>query len=983
MIRIAMKSLMPMLLVLLLAGCDPNSQLGQWVRGKEGAAGCRTGADLLVDCCAQGVNASSYPVACGRFSEAQVRVDELVYFCEQHEDGFSDDPNEPGFDAVSISEMTCKDLLVLLDEAWSQVTDGDESEVDREDTDGLPDGDVDESTCPEGKTCDDLDACTENDRCHDGVCKGTVKLCPNPEGGCKTASCVNGQCETENIEDHTPCGEQPGGCKKRECLSGTCETVDLADDSECDDGNACTVNDQCSDGACSGTQKDCSYLDAACLVGICEDGQCRPDPARENEACDDLDPCTLSDVCDSGICVGAAMNCSELDGECVIGVCIGGSCQSSNRTDGWDCSDGNVCTIGDHCKDGLCQQFDEIQDCSDGISCTDDLCDSLSGDCSHSLKEGFCRIANACIAASNDKPGSMGCMTCDPEQNTGQWSPREDGHGCDDSNACTLSDRCKGGVCNDPESLKDCSDNLDCTDDPCDTVNGECSHVVKSGFCRIQNQCYADGVSHPDNPDCFVCNAAKNQEDWSPTEGHCRINGTCLASGAVNPDVPDCQYCDPEENETGWTPHEDGHGCNDHDACTLGDRCKAGICDDAEGQVDCSDGKACTRDECNPLSGECSHPILENACLIADACYAQNDPNPTEPGCQRCLPEENTTAWTSWADGHGCDDGNACTLGDRCMGGGCKDAESHVDCSDGKACTDDLCDTSSGLCSHTIHADACLVGGVCYQAGDPNPAQPICGACLPASHQEQWTPVNPGMDCSSNKCFLNDMCSNGECVYTLKDCTSPNPCLEGKCLPSSGSCSYNTETYHGMACSTDNPCKVDGLCNHGVCNETQLPNGTLCDDGYDSTVSESCDAEGSCLGRGLPLPTDATTGLLEVFRPVVSEGVVENLCVTLNITTPNPAALLVHFRSPDGTLLDPALFDHQIADSPLWLQRESAQFAGQERKGAWTLTLDVDDPSVPAMLRAFTVDFAPCPIVDGDAEYEAEAEDEDESEGLR
>ncbi len=80
-----------------------------------------------------------------------------------------------------------------------------------------------------------------------------------------------------------------------------------------------------------------------------------------------------------------------------------------------------------------------------------------------------------------------------------------------------------------------------------------------------------------------------------------------------------------------------------------------------KGPLDCNDGNPCTFDACLATTGTCS--------------------NAMQP------------------DGAQCDDGTSCTSLDHCDGkGSCVGTEK--DCSDGDACTDDICDPKTGQCSN-------------------------------------------------------------------------------------------------------------------------------------------------------------------------------------------------------------------------------------------------------------------------------------------
>jgi hypothetical protein len=97
------------------------------------------------------------------------------------------------------------------------------------------------------------------------------------------------------------------------------------------------------------------------------------------------------------------------------------------------------------------------------------------------------------------------------------------------------------------------------------------------------------------------------------------------------------------------TPALDDTGCDDGDACTTFDTCQGGTCVGVFPVV-CDDGDPCTDDVCDPASGDCLSP-----------------PGP---------------------DGVGCEDFDACTQTDQCVGGVCVGSD-PVLCNDADPCTAD------------------------------------------------------------------------------------------------------------------------------------------------------------------------------------------------------------------------------------------------------------------------------------------------------
>src|SRR5690606_30771994 len=186
-----------------------------------------------------------------------------------------------------------------------------------------------------GTTCDDENACTQDDRCDDrGVCVGVELNCSALD-----TQCVRGTCDPE---------------------AGACVERPLAANTACDDGNLCTRNDVCDgQGVCSGAMQDCSALNTDCSVGRCDPatGACEAEPASAGTSCNDGNACTSGDQCSAdGKCVGVTVDCADEDGPCTEGVCNSetGRCEAV-PVDGRSCDDDDECTTLDVCNDGECE----------------------------------------------------------------------------------------------------------------------------------------------------------------------------------------------------------------------------------------------------------------------------------------------------------------------------------------------------------------------------------------------------------------------------------------------------------------------------------------------------------------------------------------------------------------------------------------------------------------------------------------------------
>jgi Stigma-specific protein, Stig1 len=283
--------------------------------------------------------------------------------------------------------------------------------------------------------------------------------------------------------------------------------------------------------------------------------------------------------------------------------------------------------------------------------------------------------------------------------------------------------------------------------------------------------------------------------------------------------------------------------CNS--VCATNEYCENGEC--VSKILKCDDGNACTDDNYNPQSGECS--------------FIPNDAAP-------------------------CDDGNLCTLNDACSDGVCRgDA---LDCNDDDPCTSDSCNPSGIGCVYTVEVDGtpCDDGNLCTQGEEC--VSGVCGQGTPLSCDDGMFCNGPeGCDPASG-CFpTGDPCNgpdgDGDCSESCNEsgdhCTAPDPdsapCDDGNlCTQSeecvSGVCGQGTPLScdDGMFCNgpegcdpasgcfpTGDPCNGpdgDGDCSES-CNESDDhctapdPDNAPCDDGNPSTSGDVCTA-GACTG---------------------------------------------------------------------------------------------------------------------------------------
>jgi len=455
---------------------------------------------------------------------------------------------------------------------------------------------------PVAAECNDGNACTLNDYCSNGAC--TSKGAPN--------------CDDSNV------------CTDDACLpEWGCKT--FPNSAPCDDKNACTLGDTCSDSECApGKEMDCDDGNP------CTDDLCLPASgcvhSANNAACTDGDPCTVTDKCFQGSCVGSGpLNCDDAN-PCTTDVCVPkAGCDSSPNS--YACDDGNPCTLSDKCIAGACVPGAPLK-CDDKNICSDDSCDPASG-CTFTPNVAPCNDANACTITDVCSDGACvgtGAKDCnDSNVCTNEYCDPKAGcivsvntSPCDDGNLCTTADQCTNGACVGGKPLP-CSDGNPCTLDGCVPVSG-CTFVPSDGQCDDGNACTSG--DHCSGGACVGSQLVQCDDGNPCTTDTCDLQGGCVSTPNTTP-------------------------CDDGNPCTTQDTCAGGSCNGGPA-LPCMDGNGCTDDECDPVSG----------CTFV--------PNAAP-----------------------CNDGDACTSGDVCANGSCT-GPTPVPCSDGNACTDDSCNPATG-----------------------------------------------------------------------------------------------------------------------------------------------------------------------------------------------------------------------------------------------------------------------------------------------
>ncbi len=566
-----------------------------------------------------------------------------------------------------------------------------------------------------------------------------------------------------------------------------------------------------------------------CTRDFIENGECKHEPMPDGTSCEDGNACTENDVCNNGRCVaGNEVSCDD-ENDCTTDTCrpdVG--CVNEPVANGTSCDDGNSCTINDVCTNGVCGG--ETNDCADGNPCTDDICDPELG-CLHNPLSGTeCNDGNACTV--NDSCQNGQCVgeetSCDDENPcTSDWCSPETGcehsnisGSCDDGDPCTIGDFCSEGSCV-AGNLRNCDDENPCTSDWCGE-DGACHHTPISAECDDGNACTGSDYCNEEG----VCvGQTISCDDGNP----CTVDSCNPQSGCTNEFLPE------------------GTECSDGNACTNNDHCNA------EGQcvgstIDCDDGNECTNDSCLPDVG-CVWQPREGLC--DDGLYCTTGDHCVSGECvgelRRCVDDDPCTddICNDEVDscqhlpntGNTCDDGNLCTENDTCQEGICTGTPKQCP-SDGNPCTDELCDPAIG----------------CYTVNNNDPC-------------------DDGLFCT-----VGDVCNNGVCSGSTRDCGTATQCSSWSCNEEFNRCEQHN-VPNGTACDDGDPNTTVDICVDGACNgltnqcpghpEMMLLDGQdVCIDRYEAVVYESSDCSGNRFGAS---SDDYPTG----FPDNVGEGGIE------------------------------------------------------------------------------------------------------------
>ena len=731
--------------------------------------------------------------------------------------------------------------------------------------------------------CDDGDPCTVADRCQDGACSPGADQCEcRANADCKLmedGDLCNGSliCNQDklpwrcvlNPASIVTCADKADTvCAWQACdpNDGQCKAVHAPAGTPCTDGDACTPESSCEAGQC----KSVGASLCACAV------------QADCDAFDDGNACNGAYICDTQqfpwgckINPSTVVDCAASKDPCMVRACVPktGQCALSPAPDGGTCDDGDPSTTGDSCQAGKCKAGTDTAKCSKDADCIDDgnLCNGLLY-CDQ--KAGACTVNQASVIVCPAGADSA-CLknTCQPASAECQMQAAPAGSKCDDGAPCTEGDLCVGATCKGGQNTCVCKSDADCVGkDDGSLCDGAVFCNQANGVCE-ENPASAVQCPTVDDGQCL-------KSACIPATGKCEMKAAellvqkCVKTGKGG---EICNLVPLAGGQAKATPCDDGDGCTTSDHCEAG-ACEAGTfictCNSDADCVDKDDGDLCNGTQYCDKNAD--PPACKHNPASVVSCKTVDD---TECRKNSCIAKTGECVLMPVLDGTICSDGNACTKGDFCYGGGCKSGATECECQSNFDC---LAKDDGDFCNGVPYCDK------------SKPESPVCkdnpgskvfcpdvqaGPCLSNSCDAKTgdcklTPLADGKACKDgDDCSTAEACKAGKCVGKVVDCDDNDACTQDACTVSGGC------THKAANCDDGNSCTAD-LCDSktGKCvAEVKTTDGKSCDADSDGcTVGDTCKG-GKCLAGG-PVLCDTSTGPCE--KPVcVSTGPISHKCV--------------------------------------------------------------------------------------------------------
>jgi len=721
---------------------------------------------------------------------------------------------------------------------------------------------------PAAGTCDDNNACTQDDACKSGSCAGT-------------ATAPGKLCDDGNVCTKDACkpGAKPGAACAHSNLDGAA----------CDDANKCTTKDACAKGNCTGTaiepKKACNDSNA------CTDDGCDPKTGcvhkANGAACDDGDPCTVSDACSAKVCAaGNNRDCNDAN-PCTTDSC--NKAKSSLKTGclhafaSGTCADANACTTSDRCVFGTCSGTP--RSCDDGKPCTADSCDKTKG-CVTQAKAGACNDGNPCTKADACSGGacvgqkladgsscadSAPChvtATCKNGACTGAKAAAN-GTKCDDGNVCTAKDACQAGACKGTPDT--CDDANLCTIDACvatKPASARCQHTPSkaAAACKDAGTC-KQAVCQPTTGKCGHVDVCKPRIVLERSFDCGKPHGFTFAPAGAEPQI--AWHVD----GTPSLPGSFSKGCslnfNDGKDYSNGKRALGQATSPAVALPHAPSPvlifKSYNGVELNPkydlrwvevsddgFAQRVERVRLDNSKMAAQWSTVQISlAKWRRKIIQVRFSFDSLDASSNFGPGWFIDDLRieASLKGGSCQGHcGAYDAAAACQCDKACALYGDCCVDVQETCGGCSADADCDLGQPCAKA-----------ACDVANGLCAFTAAGAATKCNDNSmCTTADACQFGICAGKATACDDGQACTADSCDPKTGKCVFS-KFAEGAACDDGDACTEPDACIGGACKSGKR----TCDDG-NSCTANGCDSTIGCIVKHLAIACEdgslCTTG---------------------------------------------------------------------------------------------------------------------------
>jgi hypothetical protein len=644
--------------------------------------------------------------------------------------------------------------------------------------------------------------------------------CPGDEKECVHRTCTAGVCGSSHDAAGTVLTVQTtGDCKRRQCAADGSVAVANDDTDVPEDHNPCT-NDICTSGTPSHTlmpaSSNCGGANHCNATGQCIGCSVASDCPGTDTSCRTR-TCSAAGVCDFTYAAAGTKLTDPTAGDCKALQCDGlGNEQVVN--DNADLPvDNNVCTT-DECSSGTPSHRPVVSGtacggslvCDGASHCVECLsantCPGTDAEChTRSCVSGACGVANI---AAGTLVAAQTARDCKKNVCNGQGGVATVNDDLDlpvDSNACTF-DVCTAGTPSNPNvpAGNSCGATTICngqgacvtclTASSCPGTDTECHHrTCTAGVCGIANTAAGTPLAVQIAGDCKrnQCDGAgaavvANDDLDKPVDGNTCTDDVCTAGVPSNPNVPQGTTCGPSLM------------CNAQGAC-----------------VGCITAANCGTDTF----------CQTHTCSTAGVCGVNN----TAAGT--AVPAQMQTAGDCkkvQCDGHG----QQVTVND--------DTDKPVD---GNACTKDVCNGGIATNPPEDARTPCnqSSGTMCNGSG----TAPACVECL------QNSDCGTNTDCQTFTCANNHCVTNNVAQGTATSMQAAGDCKKNVCNGQGASVSMNDDNDVHV---DGNPCTSD-LCSGGMASNPLLPMGTTCG------PSLMCDAQGACVGciteADCPLPPNA------------------------------------------------------------------------------------------------------------------------------